>query len=97
MIGTKRHRARSEGSVTITGPDGQATKVALTAFNPQEPTRASLRGFVEADGYVSIEAEHYTKKIDTAQASWQKIDDYGRTLSSMTIFPVTANSVTSAD
>ena len=33
-------------------------------FNPQEPARDSLEGFVEADGYVSIEAEHYTKKID---------------------------------
>jgi len=49
---------------------------------------------VEADSYISIEAEHYTKKIDTDSARWEKIDDYGRTLSSMTIFPVTAKSVT---
>ncbi|MGA9567128.1 MAG: glycosyl hydrolase 115 family protein [Candidatus Korobacteraceae bacterium] len=83
----------SNGYVDITGPDGQTVNVALTAFKPPEPTRSSLHGFVEADGYVSIEAEHYTKKIDAAQASWQKIDGYGRTLSSMTIFPVTAKSV----
>ena len=83
----------SNGYVDITGPDGQTVNVALTAFTPPEPTRSSLHGFVEADGYVSIEAEHYTKKIDAAQASWQKIDGYGRTLSSMTIFPVTAKSV----
>jgi hypothetical protein len=68
--------------------------VPLTLFKPSEPTRSTLHGFVEADGYVSIEADHYTKNTDTAQASWQKIDDYGRTLSSMTIFPVTAKSVT---
>jgi hypothetical protein len=49
---------------------------------------------VEADGHVSIEAEHYTKKIDAASARWEKIDGLGRTLSSMTIFPVTAPSVT---
>jgi hypothetical protein len=53
-----------------------------------------LEGFVEADGYVSIEAEHYTKKVDVGNVRWEKIDDLGRTLSSMTIFPVTAESVT---
>ena len=38
---------QSDGSVTITGPDGQATKVALAVFNPREPHRKGLRGFVE--------------------------------------------------
>ncbi|HZD30079.1 MAG TPA: glycosyl hydrolase 115 family protein, partial [Candidatus Angelobacter sp.] len=84
----------SEGTVTITGPTPPPANIALTAFRPPTPTRSSLRGFVEADGYVSIEAEHYTKKTDSSQASWQKIDGYGRTLSSMTVFPVTAESVT---
>jgi hypothetical protein len=51
-----------------------------------------VKGFVEADGYVSMEAEHYSKNIDAGTTSWEKLDDYGRTLSSMTIFPVTAQS-----
>ncbi len=51
-------------------------------------------GFVEANGYVSIEAEHYTKKTDAGPVRWEKIEDYGRTLSGVTIFPVTAASVT---
>jgi len=84
----------ANGYVTITGPDGQVASVALAAFKPPEPTQSSLRGFVESDGYVSIDAEHFTKKTDAVGPSWQKIDDYGRTLSSMTIFPVTAKSVT---
>lgn len=83
----------AEGAVTITGPDSVITKVKVRAFNPSEPTRSTLHGFVETDGYVSIEAEHYTKKNAVADARWEKIDDYGRTLSSMTIFPVTAKSV----
>jgi len=90
----KAPKGNSNGYVDITGPDGQTANVALTAFKPSDPTRSSLHGFVEADGYVSIEAEHYTKNVDTPQASWQKIDDYGRTISAMTIFPVTAKSVT---
>jgi hypothetical protein len=48
---------------------------------------------VEADGYVSIEAEHYTRRTNSDSARWEKIDDYGRTLSGMSVFPVTAASV----
>jgi hypothetical protein len=54
-----------------------------------------LHGFVEADGYVSIEAAHYTKKTqpDSSAPHWEEIPDYGRTLSAMTIFPVTSQSL----
>lgn len=84
----------ADGSVTIAGPDSRRTTVKVHLFNPQSPTRSTLRGFVEADGYVSIEAEHYTRKNDAGDVRWEKIDDYGRTLSSMTIFPATAKSLT---
>jgi hypothetical protein len=90
----KAPAGNSQGAVAIAGPDGRSTNVRLSAFKPGEPTRNSPRGFVEADDHVSIEAEHYTKKNDAGPVSWQKIDDYGRTLSAMTIFPVTAKSVT---
>jgi hypothetical protein len=90
----KAPAGNSQGAVAIAGPDGRSMNVKLSAFKPAEPTRNSLRGFVETDGYVSIEAEHYTKKNDAGPVSWKKIDDYGRTLSAMTIFPVTAKSVT---
>jgi hypothetical protein len=83
----------SGGRVSITGPDGHVSNIKLRAFKPEEPTRDSLRGFVEADGYVSIEAENYSRKYDSGSVSWRKIDGYGRTSSSMTIFPVTAKSV----
>jgi hypothetical protein len=57
-------------------------------------TRDNLRGFVEADGYVSMEAAHYTKKTDAGAVRWEEIADYGRTLSAMTILPCTAASAT---
>jgi hypothetical protein len=83
----------TSGSVTIAGA-GRAVVVKLNSANPQTPAKSALRGFVEADGYVSIEAEHYSKKVDAGTVHWDKIDDYGRTLSAMTVFPVTAASVT---
>ena len=81
--------------MTIAGA-GSEPRVKVNSFNPQAITRNSLRGFVEADGYVSIEAEHYTKNSDGAAARWEQIADYGRTLSAMTILPCTAPSVTAA-
>jgi len=68
--------------------------IRVNLFNPESPTRDSGQGLVETDGCVSIEAGHYTKKHDAAQARWEKIDDLGLTDSSMSIFPVTAESAT---
>jgi hypothetical protein len=68
--------------------------VRVNLFNPESPTCDSLKGFVETDGYISIDAAHYTKKHDAAQARWEKIDDLGLTDSSMSPFPVTTESVT---
>ncbi|HXN45719.1 MAG TPA: glycosyl hydrolase 115 family protein [Bryobacteraceae bacterium] len=82
---TKAPHGSASGTVEING-----VKLPVSESNPE----ARLNGFVEADGYVSIEAEHYTGKVDTAAARWEKIPDYGRTLSAMSIFPVTAASVT---
>ena len=84
----------TSGQVKIAGTGAQDVIVKVNTFRPTEPARESLDGFVEGDGYVSIEASHYTKKIDGASARWEQIDDLGRTLSSMSIFPVTAESVT---
>jgi hypothetical protein len=86
-------RGTASGSVTIVGAGSRVT-VKLQTVNSQTPARNALKGFVEADGYVSIEAEHFTRKIDAGPVHWDKIDDYGRTLSAMTVFPVTASSAT---
>ncbi|MCJ7729890.1 MAG: glycosyl hydrolase 115 family protein, partial [Sedimentisphaerales bacterium] len=91
---SKAPKGKAEGSVQIAGADGKEVNVKINSFNPTEPNRASLEGFVEADGYVSIEAEHYTKKVDAGEVRWEKIEEYGQTLSAMSIFPVTAPSVT---
>ena len=48
--------------------------------------------FYEHDGYIAIEAEHYSKAIGNSTANWMIIPDYGRTLSGITLTPVTAKS-----
>ncbi|HVO36509.1 MAG TPA: hypothetical protein VMT21_13130, partial [Gemmatimonadales bacterium] len=47
-------------------------------------------GFVEGGGYVSIEAEHFTRAVNGQSIAWTIIPGLGRTLSGMTAFPVTA-------
>ena len=77
----------SEGTVRIAGAGSEST-VKLTASNPREVTPANLHGFVEADGYVSIEAEHYSQNTAAGGARWEKLPGFGRTLSALSIFPV---------
>jgi hypothetical protein len=73
---------KSTGKVEFSGAGTNFT-VNINLFNPSEPAREALQGFVEADGFVSIEAEHYTKKTDAGASRWIKIPDYGHTLSGM--------------
>jgi hypothetical protein len=79
---SKAPAGTSTGEVKISDAGGEAT-VKIEAFNPSEITRDSLRGFVESDGCVSIEAEHFTKNSSFGAKRWIKIPNYGHTLSGM--------------
>lgn len=46
--------------------------------------------FVEYDGYVAIEAPHYTRSREGKGAKWQTIEKFGKTVGGMKVFPVTA-------
>ncbi|HXB58971.1 MAG TPA: glycosyl hydrolase 115 family protein [Candidatus Acidoferrales bacterium] len=86
-----------EGSTSATLKISGGTNTVLlklNLFNPKTPSLKSVKGFVETDGYVSMEAAHFTKNTTADSAQWKEIPNLGRTLSSMSIFPVTAPSVT---
>ncbi len=90
----KAPKGAASGTVSIAREGGKQVTVKVESLNPTEVTRDSLDGFVEGNGYVSIEAEHCTKNVRAGEARWEKIEGYGRTLSAMTILPMTAPSVT---
>jgi hypothetical protein len=71
-----------EGVICVNGA-GTEVRIKLTAFNPAEPQSSTVEGFVEADGYVAVEAEHYTRNINAGERYWERIENYGRTLSGM--------------
>ncbi len=84
---------RADAVVRIQGSTGESVAVRVPTLRPPSVTRETLDGFAEAEGCVSIEAEHFSKNVPSGQARWEKIEGYGRTLSAMSIQPVTAASV----
>ena len=66
--------------------------VLLNVKNTAAPSGFS--GFVESDGHISMEAEHATANTSAGNVSYGVIPGYGRTLSGVTLFPVTADSQT---
>ncbi len=52
------------------------------------------RAFVERDGFVSMEAAHFTRNAEQGGASWRVVEGLGRTGRAMTIFPANAASIT---
>jgi GH35 family endo-1,4-beta-xylanase/lysophospholipase L1-like esterase len=87
----KAPQGAAEGQVTIAGTGGDPVVVRVSAFNPPRPGQA-FAGFVESNGCVSIEAEHFARQVDGEDVHWQIIPDYGRTLSAVTTLPATAPS-----
>ncbi|WP_437728334.1 glycosyl hydrolase 115 family protein [Sorangium sp. So ce861] len=79
----------TEVPITVTASNGRTVVVQAVVKNP-EVNREAIDGFVESNGYVSIEAEHFTRAVSGDPISWQLIPDIGRTAGGMTPFPVTA-------
>ncbi|MGW3265796.1 glycosyl hydrolase 115 family protein [Streptomyces sp. NPDC001056] len=82
-------KGRTTVPITVTGPDGLRVTVQAPVDNPDVPAR-KVSGFVEARGYVSIEADHYSAAHGGGGVSWRRIPGIGRTGSGMEPFPVTA-------
>ncbi|MER5524052.1 glycosyl hydrolase 115 family protein [Streptomyces sp. NPDC002677] len=72
---------RSTGTLTVSGA-GESVTVGCVA---EQPSARGLRGFVEAGGYVAIDAEHH----DRAVGGWRRLEGIGRTGAGMTAWPVT--------
>lgn len=88
---SKAPKGVATGKVSISGTGWGGASVKVTAIN-NGPVPKSFKGSIEADGYVAIEAEHFSKAQAAQGYAWEKIPEHGRTLSSMSVFPVADNS-----
>ncbi|MBN2512241.1 MAG: glycosyl hydrolase 115 family protein [Sedimentisphaerales bacterium] len=80
--------------ITVSRMDGERVQIHLNAVRSDKYTRQNVVAFGGLTGPVAIAAERATKIVDAGDVRWEKIPDYGRGLSGMAIFPVTARSVT---
>ena len=83
---------RQTAAITVTGPQNNRITVHATINNPSLPVDGNVQEFVESNGCVSVEAEHYSRAVGTSAVSWLKIPGLGRTFSAMTPVPVTSPS-----
>lgn len=71
-------------------PDSELDFIIYTAID-RVPEDARGNVFYEYYNVVSIEAEHWTRAVDSKKLKWKIIPDIGRTGSGVTTFPVTAS------
>lgn len=81
-----------QAATTRYGTQYSIPQIMLTLNNTQSRLPSNFSGFVQSDGVVSIEPEHFTTNKTTAAASayYAVIPGYGRTLSGVTLLPPTA-------
>ncbi|MEU4222105.1 glycosyl hydrolase 115 family protein [Actinoplanes sp. NPDC026623] len=69
-------KGRTTVPITVTGPQGASTVVQAPIDNPV----LRPRGFVEANGYVAMEADHYGRAV----GDWRLLPGIGKTGNGMT-------------
>jgi hypothetical protein len=71
----------------------EAVKIDPVSKTAESLFPAGAKGplFYEKDGYVSMEAENFTRSVSSGAIKWKVIPDIGRTASGITPFPVTAS------
>jgi hypothetical protein len=84
----------SEGNVTIRGTGWQAAKIKVKAVKPATDLQKIARGFIEADGFIAINAANFKKSKAVEGVAWQEIPQHGLTKSSISPFPVMDKSFT---
>lgn len=88
----KAPEGEHEGNVHVTGTGWGGAKVVVSIDKPNAELLKTAQGFVEGDGYVAIEAAHYSDKQAADGVAWEEVPLHGRTLSSMSTFPITDKS-----
>ncbi|HVZ99163.1 MAG TPA: glycosyl hydrolase 115 family protein [Caulobacterales bacterium] len=79
---------RTRVPIVIRGQDARPITVYADVFNP--PNREAIDGFVEANGYVSMQAMHYARAVNGGGVTWAQIPNLGPAAGAVTAFPVTA-------
>lgn len=84
------------GIIKIKGTGWPKATINISAVKPSDALNEQATGFIEADGYIAIDAANFTnsqpsRAKNSAEISWQVIPDFGRTGSAISLYPITDN------
>ncbi len=80
----------ASGTIHIEGPNESAVDVTVKAV-VVSTEGLEEKTFVDTHGYISMEAAHFANSVPgTGDAEWKEIKEYGRTLSSVKVWPTTS-------
>jgi hypothetical protein len=81
---------QQQAIIKIKGPQSQIINIKVVVNNVISEIEIPELAFIENNGIISINAEHYSKAIESDKAiKWQVIPTLGRTLSGVTSLPST--------
>ena len=79
--------------ITVARDGGESVKIQLSAIRSDTFTRKNVTAFGGLTGPTAIAADSATRNLPARGVRWERIPDYGRSCSGLTIFPTTAASV----
>ncbi|MGC4074884.1 MAG: glycosyl hydrolase 115 family protein [Nibricoccus sp.] len=81
------HTAR----ITVRSSEGQSLQVDVPV---SKRDAAGIKGFVETERHVTIEAPHFVRAVAGNGIEWRVLEGFGRMQGGVTTFPVTAPAIT---
>lgn len=91
---------KSTAQITVTqyiGDTAVDSKAVTVRLTNNKTENLGEKTYVEADGYVSIEAEHYTDSVKNGDYEWKLEDGFGRSGDSVKIYPAAGAKVSTPD
>jgi hypothetical protein len=82
----------TQGEVHFSATDGSEQTFIVPIEHHSAPDGYS--GFVQGDGYIAIEAAHHSSNTTADEYAFIEMDNYGRTLSGLEMFPMTGKNFT---
>ncbi|MGF7138831.1 glycosyl hydrolase 115 family protein [Roseimarinus sediminis] len=74
--------------IEVSDDQGNTLPVLATVYNPADDELNAMKGFVESNGYIAIEAPNFSRNTNGSNAQWELIPGLGRTLGAMHPVPV---------
>ncbi len=84
---SKLKTGRHYSKIIVKSEDNKQAEILINAMKVDKSQK--MNGFIERNGYVSLEANHFTSSRNSDRVKWEIIPGLSRTESGVSTFPVT--------